>query len=172
MGNRLQPRCPSPLRQRAEMSLSSAKSPARAAATWPRSGEATVRAGWYWAASWHFTVAFSLSHLICKQAPGWGHAWLPEWRKIMEKPWIRQTLNAKGEERDVLTMHVSISYYQTRSEKGYVLQQSTALSQQIPLCPNDLLPSPQSCWHTRCYQHSFSAGPLPCWTQHSSRGLY
>lgn len=43
MGSRLWPRCPSPLRRRAAMLWSSAKSPARAAATWLRSGEATVR---------------------------------------------------------------------------------------------------------------------------------
>lgn len=43
MGNRLWLRYPSPLRRRAGMSSSSVKSPARVAATWLRSGEATVR---------------------------------------------------------------------------------------------------------------------------------
>lgn len=43
MGNRLRPRCPSPPRRRAGTWWSSAKSLARAAATWLRSGEATVR---------------------------------------------------------------------------------------------------------------------------------
>lgn len=54
-----------------------------------------------------------------------------------------------------------LKVYICRSEKGYVLVQSTALSQRIPLGPHGLLPSPQSCWHTRCYQRFLLRGHSP-----------
>ena len=66
----------------------------------------------------------------------------------MEKPEIRQKFHTSERVRAVL---IPIRYYldwtnspKVRSEKSYMLLQSTALSQQIPLGPSNLLPSPQS----------------------------
>lgn len=63
-GSRLWLRYPSPLRRRAAMLSSSAKSQGRAAATWPRSGEATVRTGSSWAA-FLLSFLFLLFFLSC-----------------------------------------------------------------------------------------------------------